>query len=190
MVKRLNLVNDIFLADIILIISLLIDVLIRPESLANNSGISYFGIFLNTLPAYVAGLSMSSYIIARFAFLKIKKYRVVRVMLIALFPFNLFLITFPYDVNRFYADVHQTFGVLIFVFELLISLYISEKLGKIFFNRLLLSIELISGLFSAYYLAPKNGFLMQAQIIYQIAFGLMLLVNYQQLQNKATNLTK
>ena len=170
-------INNVLLAEIILLVGLTLDIVIRPTSLSNNSGISYFGIFLNTLPAYVVALSASSYLLARFGLLQVKKYKPVKFMLMALFPFNVLLICFPYDVNRFYADTHQTFGVLIFVSELLISFYILEKFNKRSINRWLISIEFISGLFSAYYLSPKSGFLLQSQIVYQIAFGLILFFN-------------
>ena len=177
-------INHILLAVIILLAGLIIDIVIRPDSLSNNSGISYFGIFFNTLPVYVISLGTSSYILARYALRQIKQYKLVKYLLIALFPFNVLLICFPYNVNRFYGDIHQTFGVLIFVSELLISFYVSEKFNKRTINHWLLSIEFISGLFSAYYLSPTNGFLLQSQIVYQVAFGLILYFNQKELTKK------
>ena len=176
--KRLNPVVE---AEFILVLGILIDIFIKPSALSANSGISYFGTYLDTLPAYAIAISTSSYLITRFALFNIHSHKALQNMIVSLLPFSLLLIIFPYNVNRYYSDIHQLFGILIFVFQLLISLIILIKFKQKSWNFLLFSLEFISGLTAAYYLSPKTGFLIQSQIVYQIAFGIMLIINKTQL---------
>ncbi len=181
MFKKINLI---ILAEIILFLGLFISILLKPESLSINNGISYFGIIGRTIPTYILSLVGSSLIIAYFSFFNIKKFYLIKYLLIFIFIFVIGLVIFPYNINNFYSKMHELFGVLIFVSELVISFYIAIIFKKRWINSFLLFIELIAGILSAFYLNPSTGFLLQSQMLYQLAFGLILIINKNTLQQE------
>ena len=71
-------------------------------------------------------------------------------------------------------SVHKVFGSTLFASQLILSLYLLYTKGKNYWMFILVIIMFTSGIFSAAFLTSASGFMIQAQIIYQIAFVLVL----------------
>ncbi len=171
--------KSLILSQVILFAGIIVSIIIRPKGLSINNGISYYGIHLNTLPLYVLSLAGSTFIGFKIAVnnIKSKKYQVIKYLLISLFPLTLALIIFPYNINSTYNLIHELLGTLIFLFQAIISLIILTKLARNIFNYILFIIQIIGGLVAGYYLFPSQGFLIQGQLLFQLAFGLILIKN-------------
>ncbi len=163
----------VFFIDIILLI------IVRPQGLIVNKGISYYGTHLNTLPLYVISLAGSTLIGFKIAtkFFTTDQYLLIKYLLISLFPLTLALIIFPYNVNAIYNIIHESLGTFIFLFQAIISLLILINIRRDILNYSLFIIQIIAGLISGYYLFPSQGFLIQGQLLFQLAFGLILIKN-------------
>jgi len=163
----------------------MICIIIRPGGLAANNGISYYGTYLNTLPFYVIALTGSTLIgFQTSQRLMDNKYKNFKYFFGSLFFLTLGLILFPYNFNNFYSLTHQLIGTIIFLVQAIFSLYIVIRLKKDFLNTILFAFQILGGLIAAYYLFPEKGFLIQGQILFQIAFGLIIIKNSIYLTNK------
>jgi hypothetical protein len=155
----------------------------RPESLGHNDGLSYFGaVWWTVIPYSVAFLSYGTFcwlasnkIAGKSHGGKIIKWflRLMAVVLVG-------LILTPHTIIN---PIHKTFGSTLFASQLLLSMYLFYKNPKQFYVFILIIIMFASGLFSAAFLFSATGFMIQAQIIYQFAF-VILLTQYLKILNK------
>jgi hypothetical protein len=70
--------------------------------------------------------------------------------------------------------LHMILGSSLFVLQLLISLLILKWLATKLLNFGLFGLELLCGIAAWYYLPLSQGLLLQAQVIFQLAFVVLL----------------
>ncbi len=172
-------------SQLVLFLGIIICIIIRPKGLRVDNGISYYGTHLNTLAAYTISLAGSAFIAILAAIKYIKKdYDSIRSFLFILFPLTLTIILFPYNINSTYKTIHEYSGILIFIIQIIISLIILFKIYRDRFNIFLFIIQILGGLISAYYLLPSQGFLIQGQLLFQLAFGILIIRSSHLLTNE------
>jgi len=172
-------------SQVLLFLGIIICIIIRPKGLKVDNGISYYGTHINTLVFYIISLAGSAFIAILAAIKYIKKeYESIRSFLFILFPLTLAIILFPYNVNSTYRIIHEYSGILIFLIQLIISIVILFKIYRDRFNIFLFIIQILGGLISAYYLAPSQGFLIQGQLLFQLAFGILIIRSSHLLTNE------
>lgn len=177
--------KDFLWSQCCLFVGLIACIILRPRGLGANNGISYYGTHLNTLPFYVTALSGSTLIgFQTSQKLMIDKYKNFKIFFEALFFLALALILFPYNFNNLYSLIHQSIGTIIFLLQGIFSLYIIMKIKRDIVNIILFVLEIIGGLIAAYYLLPAQGFLIQGQILFQLAFGIIMIKNSIYLTNR------
>ncbi len=154
---------------------LLICVAIDPESLSANNGFSYFGALPKTVIPY--SLAFLSY--AFFLWLasinlneKPQSAKVLKIVLVLIAVLMVGLTITPHTVL---ANIHKFFGSTLFVTQLLTSFYLVVRNGKNYMAYFFIFLMLTSGLFSFYYLSSSGGFMIQSQLIFQIAFAGILI---------------
>lgn len=155
---------------------LVVSILIRPESLGHNDGLSYFGaVWWTVIPYTIAFLSYA--LCCAIASIKIKDNsataKVIKKFLILMAILLVGLVITPHTVIN---SIHKIFGSTLFASQLMLSLYLLYTKGKNYWIFVLVIIMFTSGVFSAAFLTSASGFMIQAQIIYQIAF--VLILNY------------
>ena len=168
---------------VLALILFVICIISRPESLGHNDGLSYFGaVWWTVVPYSVAFLSYGTFcwlasnkVPDKSRSAKFIKWflRLMAIMLVG-------LILTPHTVIN---SVHKTFGSTLFASQLLLSMYLFYKNPKQFYVFILIIIMFASGLFSAAFLFSSAGFMIQAQIIYQFAF-VVLVTHYLKILNK------
>ena len=179
-VKPHQLVWTGFLAATILFVLCIVS---RPESLGHNDGLSYFGAVWWTVVPYT--IAFSTY--ALFCWLASNKvpstnrssklmHWLLRLMAVLLFG----LIITPHTVIN---SIHKVFGSTLFASQILLSVYLYYKNPKKLYILLLIAVMFVSGLFSAAFLFTPSGFMIQAQIVYQLAF-VVLLTHYLKISKK------
>lgn len=150
-------------------------VFIRTDSLRVNYGLSYFGIFWSTIVPYTAGFLLYAFCLWKASDIQLENSRrslvlawTLRIMSIQMIG----LLLTPYD--RLY-NIHVFFGAGLFSLQLVLSFLLLKWLLLNWINVALVFIEFLSGLVSLYYLPQSRGLLLQTQVIFQLAFGYLLI---------------
>lgn len=150
-------------------------ILIRPQSLGVDYGVSYLGVFTDTIVPYAVALVGAAYCIWRASDLVTDfdhSLLIGRSMKIMAFQVIGLLLT-PY--TRF-GGVHEFLGSTLFLVQLgLACLAIKWLGGSDRRLTLLTGIMLLSGLAAAYYLPQSRGFELQTQVVFQLAFWVLFI---------------
>lgn len=150
-------------------------VLIRPAGLAANDGLSYFGGFATTIVPY----SLAFFLNAFFCWEAAKglnnghfpyKYAATSLRVMAVLLIGLLLT--PHELVNY---IHTKIGAALFSFQLVLSIWLLIKVYFNWQNAALVLSELLSGVAALYYLPKAHGLLLQAQVIFQLAFGILLI---------------
>lgn len=151
---------------------LVVCVIIRPAGLAANEGISYYGVYRQTIVPYVLAFLGSGYFAIKAgehihpAGLKTLKYSLITMGLL-----TMGLMITPSSL----ADgLHRVFGVSLFVLQLLLSGWFIIRLKYDYRAVVLTLMEFGGGLAAFIWLSPAQGYLLQAQVVFQLAFGGLL----------------
>ena len=156
---------------------LVICIFLDPRSLADNNGFSYFGAIGKTVVPY----SLAFLIYAFFMWLasnSIKqKNQSAKFLKIVLIIMALFMVGLTVTPHTVLVNVHKFFGTSLFVTQLITSFYLVVRNGRNYLVYFLIFMMLTSGLFSWYYLSLDEGFMIQSQLVFQIAFA-GILINY------------
>lgn len=155
---------------------LLIAICLKTRGLAVNSGISYYGIFMRTVIPYALGLLGSAFFCLQAAkCIEDKNLRLLKRSLLAIAVFGVIIVITPYSVDALTDWLHTIAGSLLFITQLLLSGWLSVKLDYKPPVLGLLCLEFAAGVLCAIYLTPTHGFLIQCQVIFQVAFGALLI---------------
>lgn len=156
--------------------AILICIIVRPDGLLANRGLSYYGGFLNT-----GFLSLFAYFwVALFFFqaaqiLDREGNRHLRYLSICLRIMGVLIVCIGVTPHNILDEIHKIFGSALFILQLGVTfVFLSQKQSQ-WYRLTLVFIELASGIASAYYVPLEKGFLIEMQFIFQIAFGLLLI---------------
>ncbi|MFA5004426.1 MAG: hypothetical protein WC498_04090 [Candidatus Saccharimonadales bacterium] len=161
-----------------LLVGLALCAIIRPEGLTTNNGISYYGIFHQTVVPYMLGLLGAAYFCSRAAD-KLPSPLNTALRISALLIVG--IVVTPYAVASWVDYLHTAFGSALFSLQLVLSGWVVWKLKLPWWGIVLFAIEFGAGVLSASYLNPTSGFLIQSQAIFQFAFGTLLVLGLQKL---------
>lgn len=156
-------------------VMLAVCILIRPQSLGVDYGISYLGVFTDTIVPYAVALVGAAYCIWRASDLvtdfdhSLLIGRSMKIMALQVIG----LLLTPY--TRF-GGVHEFLGSTLFVVQLgLACLAIKWLGGSDRHLTVLTGIMLLSGLAAAYYVPQSRGFELQTQVVFQLAFWVLFI---------------
>jgi hypothetical protein len=160
-----------------LYVGLAICIIIKPRGLTINNGISYYGTFKLTIIPYCFALFGSAFFCLRGTQeLSIStSVRLVHYVLLAVSILIVGIVITPYTISRLVSALHETIGSVLFSLQLLLSLWLIVYLQFKFWAITLTVLEFAAGVVSLIYLAPRHGYLLESQIIFQICFGILLI---------------
>jgi hypothetical protein len=156
-------------------VMLAVCIVIRPQSLRVDYGLSYLGVFTDTIVPYAAALLGAAYFIWRASELVTdfdhslligRSMKIIALELVGL------LLT-PYT---HFEVAHMFFGSTLFLLQLGLAFLAIKWLGGS--DRripLLTGLMIVSGLAAAYYLPRSRGFELQAQVLFQLAFWVLFI---------------
>jgi hypothetical protein len=154
---------------------LVVAILLKPHGLAANAGISYYGIYARTVIPYCVSLLGSAYCSWQSALhIHYDELKPMRNALIIMAILTVIISVTPYSFNNLLDQTHQLAGTVLFSLQLLLSIWIVIRLRYTYWSVVLSAVELLAGIVCAIYLTPAHGFLIQAQILFQLAFGALL----------------
>jgi hypothetical protein len=161
---------------------LLVCVLLKPAGLATNDGISYYGVQAETILPYAFALLGGAYFTLRASHQpEDEAWRLLRLALQVYALLIAGLVITPYAAGRWVDYLHTACGSALFFLQLVLSGWLIWKLLKIWWSVVLSLIELGAGILCALYLSPTHGFLLQFQVLFQLAFGLLLILSLQKI---------
>lgn len=169
-------------------LGLIVCVIIKPHGLATNDGISYYGIYRETVLPYAFALLGAAYFclqasgeLADSHFQLLRNWLKIMAILLA------GLVVTPYAAGTWVDYLHTTFGTILFAGQLLFSIWLIWQLHNKVWAIVLTVIEFFAGVASAIYLKPTHGLLLQTQVIFQLAFGALLLYSWPRLYERHNN---
>ncbi len=145
--------------------------------LAVNAGISYYGLYRETLLPYAAALLGAAYFALRAIDALPPDEKILRLALKTYALLIVGLVITPYTVSTWLNYLHIVCGTALFSLQLLLSCWVAWKLRYIWWSIGLLLVELASGIAAAHYLNLTHGFLLQSQLTFQMAFGALLVLS-------------
>lgn len=148
---------------------------LAPASLGDNSGLSYFGRHWLTVVPFGLGLLVAAYYIYSAAqqIRRSEAWRNLHHGLMIIAPGMVGIVIAP---SISWVDaIHRIFGSVVFVTQLLLSFWLVGQVRKDLPNGLLIGLQLAGGIIALIYLSPAQGFSIQGQIIFQLAFSGILL---------------
>lgn len=174
-------VRRILLGQLVLYGGLTTCILILPSGLSSNDGISYYGTHAQTVIPYAFGLIGA----AIFGWLAANaltepSLRIVRLSLDIYGFLMLGVIMTPYGTGRWMNDAHTLISVTLFSLQTLLGVWFASKLAT-WWSWLLILIAVGAGFISILFISPTHGFLLQAQLVFQVAFGVLVVLGLQSL---------
>lgn len=173
---RPEVVRYVLYGQICFYVGLLLCIIIRPDGLAANGGVSFYGVYKDTiLPYTLSLLGPAFFSIRAFELVTDERLRIVRRSLVLIGVFAVGVLLTPDAAGNTMDNLHRTFGALLFITQLVLSGWFLVRLK---FDRgacLLALLELASGIAAFHYLAPPKGLLLQAQVLYQTAFAALFI---------------
>lgn len=159
------------------VLSFGICIAILPRSLFVNQGLSYFGNFANTIIPYYIGLLGSAFFVFRVAQSLPKKSisLTIRYFLITFVVCIIGLALTPSMYSLAVGNAHKFFGALLFILQIILSMWFTFSLRPNATNYLLMIIMFGAGIASATYVLPPHGWSLESQAIIQLAFGILLI---------------
>jgi cytochrome bd-type quinol oxidase subunit 2 len=180
---RSSVVRYIIYGQICFYTGLLACIVLKPHGLAANDGISYYGVYRETVLPYVFALLGCAYFCIKAAeqfteaAFKLLKYAfsVIGLLIIGI------MVT-PDSLSQFMDGLHRACGSSLFVVQLLLSGWFIVRLRYDWRAVGLTTLELAGGIASFIYLSPAHGLLLQAQILFQLSFGALAIYALKRLQ--------
>ena len=168
-----------------LYVGLIICMIIRPESLRVNEGISYFGNFPQTIIPYALGLliSIGLAVAAGWALAPGPYTGPVKWGLYAFALGGFGILITPSLSVTWISLTHEWIGAALFFLQFILTTWIVLYIKRDWLNIGLLGVLIAAGLAAAFYLNPPVGLLMQCQLIFQIAFGLIILRSLEAIES-------
>ena len=159
------------------VLMMLLCVVIRPVGLVVNSGISYYGNYVETIIPYLIAFMSASFLMWRMSDLIVMKNKTDFFLKFGLKAVSVMLIGIMLTPYNFLDIVHKTFGTATFMLQLFMMIATSRYLKMNVLNILLITLVMTSGLFAFIFLLHSSGFMIEAQVAFQVSIWLLLL-NY------------
>lgn len=182
--------RSVLLSQVILYTGLLVCVLLKPAGLAANDGISYYGIYREVFLPYAVALLGAAYFTVRAIDQLPAHEQILRLSLKIYAPLIAGIVITPYAAGRWMDYLHTGFGSALFSLQLILSGYLVWRLRYAWWAIALTAAAFIAGVLSAIYLNPTHGFLFQTQVIFQLAFGVLLCLSLQRFTTSEPGATK
>lgn len=155
-----------------------------PVSLGANAGISYFGHHRLTVAPFELGMFATAYFLlqaekeirsdGRLAFL----YSCLILISVGVIGIAIA----PAVGNGLLDKLHRVFGSLTFITQLVLSARLIMRFKIGIFGWAAYVLQFIGGIIALIYLQPAQGFSIQGQLLFQLAFGIILALSLPHLE--------
>lgn len=166
-------------SQLIIYLTFITCIALAPASLSDNSGFSYFGHHELTVAPFIIGLIGAAYFLLRAAD-GLSPGKTGRILAYG-FRFMAILMVgvavVPAIGNGWYDLIHRLFGSLLFITELSLSVWLLRQAKGLWPNYFVFLLQMLGGVLALIYLSPAQGFELQGQLLFQLAFSFLLFRN-------------
>ncbi len=161
----------------LLYVGLIVCVVLQPAGAYADVGISYYGVFPDTIAPYLIAL-IGGGVLGYFTARSLGQFGNSYLIRHGLILFGVLVIgvaVTPYDLGDTMYHLHTAFGSLLFALQLALTGWLTFWLVRNWRTVTLWSLELLAGLASAWYLIEPDGYLFFSQLAFQVFFGSLML---------------
>lgn len=152
-----------------------LSILLRPDSLTVNHGLSFFGVEPATILPYAFALLLCGWFVFRTAQVLSSEPGVSQaaaIWLMALLPPLLGILLTPYSINPTFGDLHELFGTILFLLQLVLVGWLLVVAQRDWLAYLLMAGQIIGGVVALLSLNNSLMFEIQGQLVFQFGFTL------------------
>lgn len=164
---------------------LIICIAIRPAGLIANSGISYYGVYGNTLLPYSLGFLLVSVATWRSAAMIQPETKIEKYVRRALQVFTILFLGLLLTPHTVLPGEHVFFGSTLFSLQLILGILLLFAIKRDWINALLLVIAFLGGVASLIYLNTSHGYMILSQVIFQVAVWMLFVRTMPCLSSKS-----
>lgn len=166
---------------------LIVCAFLKPQGFWVNHGISYYGTFLETIIPYAIGFSAAIWSFYRVASVlaPYRNLRIIRQLMLAAAICMAGVLITPYSVSASLYDIHVLFGSLLFSAQLVAATWLAWKVVRSRLLELVVIFMIAVGVVCFLSLSGEPSVETRAQIVYQIAFGYVLLHSFKVMLERA-----
>lgn len=156
-----------------LLISVLLCIIILPQGLFANDGISYYSSHKATILPYILGLLS----VALFSFklsrsLPGNSHLVLRLGFKTITFLIIAVVIVPYGISYTFEYIHTLLSAALFLVQFLMMWWLAFKIKTDIINLALLLLLAAEMIITVMYLDPKAGYLLEGEVAFQLTFGL------------------
>jgi hypothetical protein len=174
---RRKVIGDLVLGQACLLAGLLVCVALKPDGLGANDGISYYGIYRQTVIPYAIAI-IGSALLTRRALRAVAPLfpspGYLRGLAGWLAAMSVGVVLTPYSLDTLFDWVHTMLGTAVFALQLVLAGQVHRWTGGDGWMTFLLVVQFLGGVVAAIFVLPKHGFLIQGQVAFQVAFTALL----------------
>lgn len=171
-------ISDLAWGQACLYAGLLLCVVMRPDGLGANGGVSYFGVHRDTVLPYTIALVGSGLLTCRglrAAAIATPSPRFLRSAASALAALSFGIALTPYSLSGLFDWLHTIFGAVLFILQLAIAVQLFRWTDGDLVAAYLLAAQCAGAVIAAIFVLPKEGFLIHGEVAFQIAFGALMI---------------
>ncbi len=160
---------------------LVVCITIAPQGWTADDGISFYGGHLQTIVPYILAFGVCAFFLLKAADVlqNVPNMRWVAWLFRVFCLLFLVLVITPYT-NDHLGAIHDGAGATLFILELIIAVWLVATSFD-WPAAGLLTAQILGGVAALYYLPTKEGYLIQGQMIFQIAFWLLIARQFNRL---------
>lgn len=194
-IKKLDIEHALWLSQILFFGPLFVCILIKPEVVIFNGGVSNYGNYLSTVFFYTLAFSLN----ILFLFITSKKLSglgdvfknvVVGLKVLCVFESLVLVSTFPRHFNYDFSRIHDYLGISQFIIEFYLALWITSKRIKDSLSWVFFMIQIIGSLIGLLSAIKIVHLLFYGQSIGAFGFGALLVFVMVDIVNKGVSETK
>lgn len=156
-----------------LLLNISICILILPQGLFANDGISYYSAHKATLIPYMIGLLSVAWFSYKLSeSLPRHSHPVVKVGFKAISALILLVVAVPYGVNYTLEYIHTLTSAALFLMQFLMMWWLAFRVRCDVINLMLLLLMAIEMIATVMYLSPRAGYLLEGELAFQLTFAL------------------
>ena len=166
------------------LLGLAVCVALLPSGLGMNRGFSYYGdVPLTLLPYSLAFLAIAIFtLLASYALPDAAPFRVIKIVFRCTMPLLFLIVLSTLSLDPLVIQIHITCGVTLFILQVLFATWLAFLVCRGWRNALLYVLLFAGGLVSLLSLSHVITYLIHGQVVFQLAFGGLVLNTLAQLR--------
>ncbi|MHB1864921.1 MAG: hypothetical protein ACYCPS_02010 [Candidatus Saccharimonadales bacterium] len=157
---------------------MLVSIAITTQGFSDNRGLSFYGEHLNTVIPFALGFCLCDFFLLKVAKLLPEVADNLSVLTMPLKILSILLISIvltPDNLNGLFSILHTVASTALFLFELILSVWLTLKWYRSVFSWLLLCAQFLAGIVAGLSEFQISHYLSESSLFYQLFFSTLLI---------------